>query len=83
MFATDLQLNRSLHLVYIDDVGILSPSLADANRTHNLVIEAYKKRGFIVKQSKEVKPIIKPVDLLGTVIDGELHTLKVCANNNT
>jgi hypothetical protein len=77
LFTNDFFLNRSLHFVYIDDLSILSPELSQANNIHSLVLETYKKAGFIVKESKVVAPTSKPVEVLGVEINGENHTLQV------
>jgi hypothetical protein len=83
LFSNDLLLNRTLHFIYIDDLTLVSPSLAHALKLHATVIRKYSESGFIVKQSKVIEPTSERVEVLGVELCGNTHTLAVAPKKMT
>ncbi len=61
---------RALHGIEIDDFFLFSLSQSLAEAQLDRVLRAYAAFGFVVKQSKVVRPTSVPVKVLGLSIDG-------------
>jgi hypothetical protein len=72
---------RALHGVCIDDFFIFSLCKSLAERTIQRVLDAYRKAGFVVKQSKVVMPTSAPVKIIGFDIDGARGTISLPAES--
>jgi hypothetical protein len=62
--------SRVIHGIVIDDFFLFSLCRELAERTLQLVLDAYAAAGFVVKQSKVVRPTSTPVKIIGFDIDG-------------
>jgi hypothetical protein len=58
------------HGIVIDDLFLFSLSQRLADRAMDRVLDAYRAVGFVVKQSKVVRPTLTPVKCIGFDIDG-------------
>ena len=58
------------HCVEIDDFFLFSLSSRLATATMHRVLSAYRRAGFVVKQSKVVMPTCEPVKIIGFMVDG-------------
>ena len=61
---------RCLHGIYIDDLFIFSLDRHAAEAQLDRVVAAYQRAGFVVKQSKLVRPTSSAVRVLGFTVDG-------------
>ena len=59
-----------VHGIYIDDFFQFSVSYYIATVIHEKVMSAYRKAGFIVKESKVVAPTMDPVKVIGMEVCG-------------
>jgi len=65
------------HGAYIDDLFILGHNEETVNGQLDSCIQAYKHRGFLVKDSKVVRATANGVVVLGLFIDGHRHTVSL------
>ena len=65
-----VSLTRVIHGIVIDDFFSFCLCQKLADRTLQLVLDAYAAAGFVVKQSKVVRPTSAPVKIIGFDIDG-------------
>lgn len=65
-----MEMDRAYHGIYIDDFFHLCLSHSLAERIQSRVIAAYRRAGFVVKESKVVNPTSEPVKVLGLEICG-------------
>jgi len=70
---------RAIHGIVIDDFFLFSLSLPLAERVFDAVLAAYRFAGFIVKQSKVVRPTSAPVKVIGFDIDGSRASISLPA----
>lgn len=66
-----------VHGIYIDDTFAISTDPVVANALLDRCIDAYRNRGFVVKESKVVRASKSGVVVLGLLIDGERLTMQV------
>jgi hypothetical protein len=69
--------DRVLHGVIIDDFFLFSLNRALAQRQFDAVISAYRRAGFVVKQSKVVNPTSAIIKVIGFDIDGVRATIRL------
>jgi hypothetical protein len=67
--------DRVVHGIVIDDFFLFSLNPLLAEQTMERVLVAYRRAGFVVKQSKVVMPTSDPVKVIGFEIDGVDHTI--------
>ena len=79
LFSPRLSLDHPLHIIYIDDLGILSPSHAHAVSLIDAAVCEYERRGFIVKLAKVVRPTAEPTELIGVELCGRTSSLSVAS----
>jgi len=75
MLSPEVTHERVLHGIVIDDFFLFSLCQRRAERTLQLVLDAYAHAGFVVKQSKVVLPTAAPVKIIGFDIDGTRATI--------
>ena len=68
-----------LHGIVIDDFFIFSLSAELSQRVFDGVLAAYRRAGFVVKQSKVVAPTLLPVKVIGFDIDGRAGSIALPA----
>ena len=66
-----------IHGIYIDDMFALSTDSQSVDSLLDRCIDAYRNRGFVVKDSKVVRATKTGVIVLGLLIDGEHLTVQV------
>jgi hypothetical protein len=73
--------NRVLHGVVIDDFFLFSLDRKLAEQTLARVLDAYRRAGFVVKQSKVVMPTSDPVKVIGFEINGLDRTIGLATDS--
>jgi hypothetical protein len=76
MASPALSGGRVVHGAYIDDFFCLSLSRCEAHRQLQRVLDAYRRAGFVVKDSKVVLPTTAAVPVLGFELCGEAVCLQ-------
>jgi len=72
---------RVVHGIVIDDLFLFSLSLPLAQRVFDAVLAAYRSAGFVVKESKVVRPTPVPVKVIGFDIDGTSSSISLPADS--
>ena len=67
--------DRVLHGIIVDDLWLHSLNQHLAQEVFDRVLAAYRAAGFLVKQSKVVKPTFDPVKVIGFDIDGRTGSI--------
>jgi hypothetical protein len=75
--SSEVTHDRAIHGIVIDDFFIFCLDQALATRLMNLVFDAYRRVGFVVKPSKVVLPTCSPVKVIGFDIDGTRGTISL------
>lgn len=57
------------HGIVVDDLFLFCLDLRLAQRVFDRILDAYRKAGFVVKESKVVRPTTQPVKVIGCVFD--------------
>lgn len=71
--------DRLLHLIYIDDLGLLGTCRLAMEKMKCRIEEAYSAVGMRVNVKKSVLPTMEPVKLLGIMVDGQRTVLsQIC-----
>jgi len=73
--SSDLLVDRTRHLVYIDDVVMVGTDPVDMETKQRLYVAAAAARGLPAKPSKVVAPCSTGVECLGLELTGTDHTL--------
>jgi len=76
-----VSLTRVIHGIVIDDFFLFCLCQKLADRTLQLVLDAYAAAGFVVKQSKVVRPTSAPVKIIGFDIDGARGEISLPADS--
>jgi hypothetical protein len=63
-------IDRALHVIYVDDFGILANTRVECDRVLSIAIDAYAVAGLSMKISKLRNTSRDPIQLLGMYIDG-------------
>jgi hypothetical protein len=64
-----------VHLIYVDDFGVLANSISECDRVLSIAINAYAAAGLMLKISKLRHTSNKPIQLLGMCISGENYSV--------
>lgn len=75
--ATDLNVDRARHQLYIDDLNLFGPDPEVLTELQNEYIDAARRKGLPVKPSKVVKASTDGVECVGLLFHGARHELGV------
>ena len=75
--TNDLRVDRTRHMVYIDDLIIIGFDRADVERLQQQYVDTVNERQLPVKPSKVVAPSADGVDCLGVEVNGTDYTVGV------
>jgi len=70
MLSPSVSATRVIHGLVVDDFFLFCLDLALASRVFDAVLAAYRHAGFVVKDSKIVRPTLDAVKVIGFDIDG-------------